>query len=166
MASIAERTLKLSGARRRILKALMDPDHAGLGPEALCRVARVARSTYWETRRDPEFLELVDDTRDTLFPLARVMLAKQVIEDALQPLQEANGPGEAGALVKTREQAAGLLGMDLTPPGKVQHDHQGQGSMVHQMAERYPREALETFEATGSWDEERWGLPPWRALRG
>ena len=112
MPSISERMLGLSGARRRILRVLMDPEQAYLGPEGVCKAARVARSTYWEARRDETFLDLLEDVREGLFPCARILLGKRIIDDAMTPLEEADN---AAALVKTREQAAAILGIPIKP---------------------------------------------------
>ena len=102
---------------------------------------------------------LVDMAR----PGAKLAIENAILSDAQLGITQVE-TGAAGALVKTRDQAAAILGIDVKPPEKTEHSHTGELSMVHRMAQEHPREALEAFQETGEWDEARWGLPPWRRL--
>ena len=90
----------------------VDPESAGCGPEEIARRANVARSTYWEARRDPRFTGLLEGLRDQLLPGWKLELAQRILIDALTPLAESRHPDK---LVRTREQAAAIVGLALSP---------------------------------------------------
>ena len=74
----------------------------------------MARSTYWEARRDPDFLMVVDALRESFYPQKKIELAMRIVADALTPLAEARNPR---AIITTREQAAAFLGLKIQPGG-------------------------------------------------
>lgn len=112
MASISERLVCLPAARKRILQVLLDPENAQNGPEAICRAAGVARSTYWEARRDRAFLALLGDMQEAIYPGIRTHLMMRMWSDAMVPLSESGNPSQ---LIRTREQVASFLGVPTVP---------------------------------------------------
>jgi hypothetical protein len=164
MPNIAERILRLSAARRRLLEVLTDPEMAHLGPEDICRAARVARSTYWEARRDPAFLPLLEEVRESLLPRKKIELAMQIVQDALQPI--ATAPvSHLQAITDARRMAAAFLGLNVTAQTSVKmtsrKEVQASGSVgLLQQLCKYPTDVLEELTQTSRWPE-RAGRPPW-----
>lgn len=156
--TLALRLRLLGRHRRRVLDAMLD---CGLKTSGeIAERVPCARRLVVRCLRDPGFMQLLRDITETAFPGKAAQLQGQIIRDALTPAGDST---DQRALVEHRKQAAAFLGLTLSTP-EVQ-EHRGQVSHVHALASKAPREALEAWSASGTWDEDKYGPPPWKPDR-
>ena len=136
--------------QRITLEAMLDPENIGLTVTHLCEKIGINRVYYYKMLRKKEFQAVLIAAREALYPVERSALARRIVYDAMTPLNKAfylaNGPKGpemvpyANALVKTREQAATVLGLDLKPADVK--EVKGTLGVLHELI-GLPREKLE-----------------------
>jgi hypothetical protein len=165
-----KRALELFGRhpkRMMVLEAILNPDNAGKTVTGICKENDFSRDAYHNALKDKNFTDLLVDIREALYPIQRSELASTILRDAMMPLREAfrveygaHGPEIVpyhSSLVKTREQAASIVGLMLKQPDVSLT--KGHHEVIHTF-QRLPENILEEFAETGVWKEE-WGPRPW-----
>lgn len=163
----AIKTFPLGNKRIEVLDAVLDASNKDLKVAEICKKYGFSRDAYYNAFRDERFVKLLCDIREFLYPYQRSQLAEQILADALTPLKDAFRVehGERGpevipyvsSLVKTRDQAAAILGLQLKQPDV--NVNVGQTEVIHRF-QQHSNEVLEEFASTGVWKDE-WGAPPW-----
>jgi hypothetical protein len=123
--------------------------------------------SYYAAFRDTGWLQLLIDIREALYPYQRNELAHRIVKDAMIPLRDAfrveQGPKNVevipfhASVVKSREQAATILGLQLKQPDIS--FSKSQNEIVHTF-KNLPDKVVEEFANTGIWDD-KWGPKPW-----
>jgi len=157
----------LTGKRHRVLEAVLNPENAGMSTSSICAAAGFSRDTYYNAFQDPRFTAFLARIQQIKYPYQRSELARQIIEDAMTPMKEAfrvehgdRGPEVIpyhASVVKTREQAASILGLTIKQPDLSLV--QSQNINVH-LFKGVPDDVLGEFTKTKKWPA-RAGKPPW-----
>jgi len=153
--------------RMKVLEALLDPHHSDTTIKDLCKEGEFSRDAYYKALKDKEFVSLLVDIREAMYPMQRSELASAILRDAMIPLHDAfrvefgaHGPEIVpfhSSLIKTREQAASIVGLMLKQPDVSLT--KGHHEVFHHF-QNVPDGILQKFADTGVWQEE-WGPRPW-----
>lgn len=156
------------GKRLQVLEAVLNPEWFDKTVVEKCELSDFSRETYHAAFKDDEWLELLVSIRESLYPYKRSQLAARIIGDAMTPIQDAfietvDRGGNVTAVpfhasvVKSREQAATILGLMLKQPDISLS--KGEHEVIHTF-KRTSDQVLVKFAETGKWLEE-WGPQPW-----
>jgi len=141
---------------RLVLRALFQTGSAD--PDILAHASGQPAQFVRRCLGRTQFTDLVRDIMDAMQPGRAFQLSETMFADASTSLREID-PAKAGALVKTREQVAAMLGVkvkEAPQAQQVQHQH----AHLH-MFNKTSDEALDRLIDKGEWDREKDGPPPW-----
>lgn len=157
------------GKRLQVLEAVLNPEWFDKTVAEKCELSGFSRESYYAAFKDDAWLELLVSIRESLYPYKRSQLAARIVGDAMIPIKDAfhhttDRLGDTQAIpyhasvVKSREQAATILGLQLKQPDISLS--KGEHEVIHTF-KRASDEVLTEFAETGIWKPE-WGEQPWR----